>query len=134
MLSALDPCVELAQALIGALLTGPGTLPTLITAAGYTSMAEQFATAAAGVDASMTQLGHSWNGTSSDRAQAAFRQHSDWLRQQAGVAAKTALHLNAAAEAYTAANFEMVGVQAWLTEFLIQQQVLNRIRIRFPWR
>ncbi len=119
-----DPFVAAAEGLITSLLAGPGTLPTIFTAASYAAMATQLEAAAVSVEGSMSQMGESWRGPSSDSAQSAFLTHSDWLRKQGEVAAQTAAQFLRAAEAYTTAQQGMVAVQAWLTEFEVQQTLL----------
>jgi|GEM_PF-4607330 len=119
-----DPFVALTQALISTLLTGPGTLPTLIAAGSYAAMAAQLHASAASVEGSMTQMGETWQASSSDLAQAAFRLQSNWLHQQGEVAAKTAAQLNLAAGAYGNAQLGMLGVQATLAAFETQQTLL----------
>ncbi|WP_216900796.1 PPE domain-containing protein [Nocardia alni] len=120
----LDPFAAAAEALITSLLTGPGTLPTIITAASYSAVAAQLHASAASVEGSMTQMGESWRADSSDIAQAAFRSHSSWLHKQGEVAAQTSAQLLRAAEAYVTAQQGMAAMQTWLAEFEVQQALL----------
>ncbi|MBY8862756.1 PPE domain-containing protein [Nocardia sp. CA2R105] len=113
-----------AQEIIGQLLIGPGTGSIRATAEAYAAIAAQLHAAAAGTDGSMTQMGETWRGPSSDTAQAAFRTNATTLRQQAEVAHQTSLLLNEAEFAYDVARQAMLVVQAELIEFEARQTAL----------
>ncbi|WP_067670589.1 PPE domain-containing protein [Nocardia miyunensis] len=125
MLLPFDSLVLAAHAIIDPVLIGPGAFPTVIAAESYTAIATQLHAAAAGTDGSMTQMGETWRGPSSDTAQAGFREHASWLRAQGDVAAATAAQLNAVATTYTTAQEAMVGLSVWLAEFEVRQAVLE---------
>ncbi|MFF3569907.1 PPE domain-containing protein [Nocardia jiangxiensis] len=125
MLLPFDSLVLAAHAIIDPVLIGPGTFSTVLTAESYAAIAAQLHAAAAGTDGSMTQMGETWRGPSSDTAQAGFREHSAWLRAQGDVAAATATQLHAVATAYTAAQQEMLAVSVWLAEFEVRQAALE---------
>lgn len=99
---ALPPEVNSAR-----LTLGPGPAPMMATAGVYSGMAEALNSAAAASDGSTTAMSASWGGVGSDSAQAAFRNHANWLRSQAAVAAQAAAHAAAVAGAYTAAYATM---------------------------
>ncbi|MBF6300563.1 PPE domain-containing protein [Nocardia amamiensis] len=96
------------------LKTGPGAVALEIAADAYTSLAAALATTASGTDASMNAMGYEWQGPSSEQAQAAFRQHADWLHRQAAVAEQAAHAARGAQVAYSTALAAMLGVEAWL--------------------
>ncbi len=74
------------------------------TAAAYAGMADALLAAAGGSDGSTSALAASWRSATSDRAQAAFRRHANWLRQQSVVAGRAAVAASAVAAAYSAAQ------------------------------
>ncbi|MQY23847.1 PPE domain-containing protein [Nocardia macrotermitis] len=110
-----------AQAIIGQLLIGPGTASIHATAEAYAAIAAQLHAAAAGTDGSMTQMGETWRGPSSDTAQTAFRINANTLREQADVALTTSSLLIQAEVTYDAACQAMAVVQAELIEFEARQ-------------
>ncbi|WP_406271796.1 PPE family protein [Nocardia sp. NBC_00881] len=89
------------------LTTGPGAGPMLDTAAAYERLAAGLLAAAGGSDGAMNSMAATWQGPSADLAQAAFRKHAGWLREQAGVAAQTATLTTAAAGAFATAYAAM---------------------------
>ncbi|WP_245670774.1 PPE family protein [Nocardia flavorosea] len=95
---ALPPEVNSAR-----LTFGPGSAHLLTTSAAYSGMAEALNLAADGSDGSTNDLAVSWNGSSSDLAQAAFRRHASWLREQAEIAMNVARLADGGAAAYDAA-------------------------------
>ncbi|WP_067903818.1 PPE family protein [Nocardia vaccinii] len=97
---------------------GPGSAPMIDTAGAYTGMAEALNAAAAASDGSTTAMSVSWRGVGSDSAQAAFRNHANWLRGQAAVAEEAAAHAAAVAGAYTAAYATMPPLPAILANRL----------------
>ncbi|MEU4345502.1 PPE domain-containing protein [Nocardia sp. NPDC023852] len=98
------------------LTSGPGPSSLLDTAKAYSALAEALAGAASGTDGSMNSMAETYRGSSSDKAQGAFRNHSTWLREQSAVAAEAALLAATGAAAYSAAAAAMEGVAAWLAE------------------
>ncbi|MFE9575214.1 PPE family protein [Nocardia sp. NPDC006044] len=92
---------ELACAM---LLTGPGEAPMSATAAAYAQMADALLAAAGGSDGSTGALSASWRSPASDKAQAAFRNHANWLRHQSAVAGRVAAAAASVAAAYSAAR------------------------------
>ncbi|WP_069159725.1 PPE domain-containing protein [Nocardia altamirensis] len=86
------------------LLSGPGELPMNATAAAYANMADALVAAAGGSDGSTRSLGDSWRSETSDKAQAAFHRHANWLRQQSSVAGQVAAAAATVAAAYSAAR------------------------------
>ncbi|WP_433710584.1 PPE domain-containing protein [Nocardia sp. CA-084685] len=101
------------EAIIYPLLTGDGSASTTATARAYDAMAKQLRAAAANTDGSMGQMGGAWGGLSADQAQAAFRNHANWLREQAEVAERTADIANKVVTIYSGAHKAMTAVAAW---------------------
>ena len=95
---ALPPEVNSAR-----LTLGPGPVPMTTAAGAYHGLAGALNGAAAASDGSTTAMSVSWRGEASDKAQAAFRNHANWLRGQAALAEQTAGHAHAVAAAYTGA-------------------------------
>ncbi|WP_330232499.1 PPE family protein [Nocardia sp. NBC_00508] len=91
---------------------GPGVFE--LAADAYTALSTSLAATASGTDASMNAMGQEWQGPSSERAQAAFRQHAAWLHKQSAVAAQAAHVAREAQFAYTASLGAMLGVEVWL--------------------
>ncbi|WP_330257072.1 PPE family protein [Nocardia sp. NBC_00565] len=105
------------EEIIGRLLGGPGIMPLMLTSAAYLAMAAQLNAAAANTDSSMTEMGGTYKGLSSDQAQAAFRNHAAWLNEQALVATQTAALAEQALNIYTSAQSAMGVVAIHLAAF-----------------
>ncbi|MEV5840100.1 PPE domain-containing protein [Nocardia sp. NPDC052112] len=105
------------EAIIIPLLAGDGATSTSLVAGAYEALSAQLDAAAANTDGSMLQMGGGvWGGLSADQAQVAFRNHSNWLREQALVAKQTARVADAVVAIYNQARSEMAGVAAWCAE------------------
>ncbi|MFX0579080.1 PPE domain-containing protein [Nocardia nepalensis] len=118
------PFIFIAQTpeeIIGQLLGGPGIFSLQATSDAYRLMAAQLDAAAADTDGSMTEMGETYRGLSSDQAQAAFRNHANSLRDQAVVALRTAQVADDALAIYTGAQSAMEVVAAHLAEFYARQ-------------
>ncbi|WP_328404160.1 PPE family protein [Nocardia sp. NBC_00403] len=85
------------------LTCGLGTAPMLNTANGYKALSAGLTAAADSSEGSTKALSVAWEGPSSDRAQAAYRHHAVWLRDQAKVADTMAVLATRAAGAYATA-------------------------------
>ncbi|MBF6351339.1 MULTISPECIES: PPE domain-containing protein [Nocardia] len=72
------------------LFSGPGVAPLKGAADAYAEIARALARAASGTDSSTVDMANSWEGLGSERAQAAFRNHSSWVRDQVDLAARIA--------------------------------------------
>jgi PPE-repeat protein len=116
---ALPPEVNIAR-----LLSGPGVFALETAASAYAELAAALAAAASGTDGSTTMMGGAWQGPSSDRAQAAFRQHAGWLHRQAAVAADAAKSVAELGAIFGSAAEAMTGVEAWLAEWYAKQAAL----------
>lgn len=116
---ALPPEVNIAR-----LLSGPGVFALETTAAAYADLAAALAATAGGTEGSTTMMGGAWGGPSSDRAQAAFRQHAGWLQRQAVVAADAASSAAELGAIFGSASEAMMGVEAWLAEWYAKQAAL----------
>ncbi|MFE9327730.1 PPE domain-containing protein [Nocardia sp. NPDC052278] len=112
------------EGIIYPLLMGDGAASTKLTAQAYELMAAQLHAAAANTDGSMSQMGGAWAGLSSDQAQAAFRNHANWLREQAEVADQTAKIANAVVGIYSQAETAMGAVAAWCAEVRAREMAL----------
>ncbi|MFI6369088.1 PPE domain-containing protein [Nocardia sp. NPDC050630] len=124
MLPSADPFVIAAKGIIHPLLAGPGTASIHAAAKAYSAIAAQLNAAAVSTNGSMTEMGETWRGPSSDTAQAAFRQYAKSLREQADVALKTSTLLKDAEAAYKTAHQAMLAVQAELIEFEARQTAM----------
>ncbi|MEV2226323.1 PPE domain-containing protein [Nocardia vinacea] len=124
MLPYADPFVIAAEAIIRPLLTGPGAASIHVAAKAYSAIAAQLNAAADSTDASMTEMGETWRGPSSDTAQAAFRRYTKSLREQAHAALKTSTLLKNAEAAYKTAHQAMLVVEAELIEFEARQTAM----------
>ncbi|MFE7744985.1 PPE domain-containing protein [Nocardia sp. NPDC057455] len=118
VLGALAP-----EAIIAPLLAGDGATTTRLTAKAYQAMAVQLHTAAANTDSSMLQMSGTFQALTSDQAQAAFRKHSAWLREQATVAETTAELLDRAADISTTAKAAMGAVAAKVAQVRVQEGI-----------
>ncbi|MET9489867.1 PPE domain-containing protein [Nocardia sp. NPDC006630] len=94
------------------LSAGPGPVPMMAAAVAYAAVASGLNAAANGSDGSMGALALGWQGASADRAQQAFRNHANWLREQALVAEQASIAAAAVAEANAAALALMPSVAA----------------------
>ncbi|MFI5715858.1 PPE domain-containing protein [Nocardia sp. NPDC051750] len=70
--------------------SGPGAAPLKGAATAYSQIGDALNNAANGTDSSTVDMDNSWEGLASKRAQAAFRNHSSWVRDQAALAADIA--------------------------------------------
>ncbi|MGW4719194.1 PPE domain-containing protein [Nocardia sp. NPDC004260] len=106
------------------LLSGPGVAALTTAAAAYADLAAGLAAAASGTDGSTVMIGGAWQGPSSDRAQAAFRQHAGWLHRQSVVAMDAAKSAAELGTIFGEAEGAMLGVEAWLAEWYAKQAAL----------
>ncbi|MBF6175641.1 PPE domain-containing protein [Nocardia blacklockiae] len=109
---------------IALLLSGPGSGPTLVSAAAYTALAAQLNAAAAALDGATAGMAESWQGLAAGKANGAFQNYAAWLHEQAAIAAEAGKLIETAAGAYTAAAGEMAGVAAWLTSFRAREAAM----------
>ncbi|WP_405136728.1 PPE domain-containing protein [Nocardia sp. NBC_01388] len=85
------------------LFAGPGPVPMMAAAVAYAAAASALNAAAGGSDGAMGAMAPAWLGSSADRAQQAFRDHANWLREQALVAERASIAAATVAEANAAA-------------------------------
>lgn len=99
---ALPPEVNSALLTVGA---SPALYYTAATA--YWEMSAALSAAAAASDGSMANMSVIWRGPTADKAQAAFRNHNNWLRTQSEVAGNTFARVSLVADANVAALASM---------------------------
>ncbi|WP_406231651.1 PPE family protein [Nocardia sp. NBC_01009] len=123
---ALPPEVNSAR-----LMPITGGVSTADTAAAYATMADALNFASSASEAAMNRMAPGWDGPTSDRAQAAFRRHAAWQREQSIVARKCEASAAEVAAAYGAALgampklFEILAVRA-LSSTLIATNTMNQ--------
>lgn len=83
-----------------ALHSGPGAAPLDAASKAYTGINRALNLAADGADGSNRAIEVSWEGMTSDRAQASLRKHTAWVRDQAALAAKVSSLAAKGAEAH----------------------------------
>lgn len=88
----------------GNLAASPGPLPLHLASDAYDACYNALTIAAAANEGSMAQASQTWSSEGADKAQAAFRAHTDWMRSQADIALHTSMLMGLAA----AANAEAV--------------------------
>ncbi|MGV9411218.1 PPE domain-containing protein [Nocardia sp. NPDC003693] len=86
---------------------GPGPFPLWAAAADYAKVAAALTGAAAASDGSMSQMTATWGGPAAERAERAFRNHANWLRAQAQVAAQASAQATVIADANALARSVM---------------------------
>lgn len=89
------------------LMLGPGPAPMAAVADSYAVAALALVTMAAESAGAMGALEATWRGPAARRAQSAFRNHGNWMQQQAQVAAKAATSATGVASACAAAYTTM---------------------------
>ncbi|MGK8503833.1 PPE domain-containing protein [Nocardia asiatica] len=118
VLGALGP-----EGIIAPVLAGDGVATTRATAKVYTAMAARLNAAAANTDSSMLQMSSTFQALTADQAQAAFRKHATWLREQAAVAEATGQLLDRAADISSAAKAAMAVLAAKAAQVRIQEGI-----------
>ncbi|WP_280491890.1 PPE domain-containing protein [Nocardia asiatica] len=118
VLGALGP-----EGIIAPVLAGDGVATTRATAKAYTAMAMRLNAAAANTDSSMLQMSSTFQALTADQAQAAFRKHAVWLREQAAVAEATGQLLDRAADISSAAKAAMAVLAAKAAQVRIQEGI-----------
>ncbi|MGW4328280.1 PPE domain-containing protein [Nocardia sp. NPDC004573] len=116
VLGALGP-----EGIIAPVLAGDGVATTRLTAKAYSAMAMRLNAAAANTDSSMLQMSTTFQALTADQAQAAFRKHAAWLREQAAVAEATGQLLDRAADISTAAKAAMAVLAAKAAQVRAQE-------------
>lgn len=104
---------------------GPGDVPLRSAAAAYAKIGEALGTAANGTQASTIDLANGWDGLGSERAQAAFRNHSSWVLDQADLAG----HLARIAESAAQDNLQAKSSMPSLGEIIAVMQERQRARL-----
>lgn len=87
--------------------TGTGSIPMIGAATSYRALAETLRIAASSSDGHTAGLANTWQGDTANKALAAYRRHTDWLRQQAQHADMIAERCMTQARLYEAARAEM---------------------------
>ncbi|MQY28240.1 PPE domain-containing protein [Nocardia aurantia] len=79
----IDPLIGPGETLAIQLHSGIGSGPMVDTSTAYSTLAEALSNGAANSDGTMDGMQNIWKGPSANRAEAAFRNHATWVRQQA---------------------------------------------------
>lgn len=101
---------------VGNLLSGPGVGEILAAAESYLDTAVALKNAASETEAAMGDMGNTWGGMSADKAQAAFRNHTNWLHEQSIVAQDVSAVLHGVAAEFSGAQSVMDVVGGLLAE------------------